>query len=70
VRQTEAAMRDLSDNARAHTGASDGPVSVSSTHLDGVDDYICLPATHMALMYPMNGQPPASWDIIRDRLSH
>jgi pimeloyl-ACP methyl ester carboxylesterase len=69
-RQTEAALHDVADDARTHTGSSDGPVSVKSTQLDGVDDYTCLPATHMALMYPMTGQKPAAWDIIRDRLSH
>jgi pimeloyl-ACP methyl ester carboxylesterase len=69
LRQTENALLNAADDARHHTGKSDGPVSVASTQLPGVEDYVLLPATHMGLMYPIDGQRPAAWDVVRDRLS-
>jgi hypothetical protein len=53
---------------RHKTGKSDGPVSVSSTTLAGVDDFVVLPADHAALYYPVDGNKPAAWEVIRDRL--
>jgi pimeloyl-ACP methyl ester carboxylesterase len=68
-RQTDAALRRGAQKMRSHVGTSDGPVNVSSTRLQGVDDVTTLPCDHTALYYPENGNPPAAWDIIRDRLS-
>ena len=51
-------------------GGSDGPVSVESCRLAGVDDFVIVPADHVALYYPRaEGRPPAAWDTIRDRLN-
>jgi len=47
---------------------SDGPVPLSSTRLEGVGDYIQLPADHNALLFSFDHSPPVSWPIIRDRL--
>ena len=69
-RQTDWALRNRAETMREHIGKSDGPVNVSSTKLDGVDDYIILPCDHAALYCPCNGKHPAAWDIIRDRLAH
>ena len=67
-RQTEAALQRGAERMRRHVGKSDGPVSVKSTRLAGVDDYVVLPCTHAALYYPSDGQSPAAWEIVRDRL--
>lgn len=68
-RHTESAFRKGARNMHLKTGDSDGPVNVSSTQLEGVDDYLCLPVDHVALYYPVNDQKPAAWDVIRDRLA-
>jgi len=49
-------------------GDSDGPVSVQSAKLDGVNDFVVLPADHLALYYSIDGKPPAAYDTIKDRL--
>lgn len=69
LRHTVSALRKGAKNMHSKTGSSDGPVSVKSTQLQGVDDYLCLPVDHVALYYPVNGQQPAAWDVIKDRLS-
>jgi hypothetical protein len=43
-------------------------VSVKNCKLRGVDDFVVVAADHVSLYYPTNGQPPAAWDTIRDRL--
>ena len=50
-------------------GKSDGPVGVSRCKLKGVDDFVVVAADHTSLHYPINGNPPAAWETIRDRLS-
>jgi pimeloyl-ACP methyl ester carboxylesterase len=67
-RQAESALHHKAEHLREHVGKSDGPVNVKSTRLAGVDDLVVLPCDHAALQLPLNGKPPASWDIIRDRL--
>jgi pimeloyl-ACP methyl ester carboxylesterase len=69
-RQTDQALARAAEKMRHKTGKSDGPVSVSSTRLQGVDDQVVLPADHAALYYPVDGNKPAAWEIIRDRLTH
>jgi pimeloyl-ACP methyl ester carboxylesterase len=56
---------------RYHTETSDGdgPVSLASTRLTGVSDYIVLPADHVSLYMPVDGNPPVAWPVIRSRLS-
>jgi triacylglycerol esterase/lipase EstA (alpha/beta hydrolase family) len=67
-RQTESALHNKAQRLRAHVGKSDGPVSVKSTKLAGVDDYVVLPCDHASLYLSIGGRTPASWDVIRDRL--
>ena len=68
-RHTEAALNRGAEKMRRKTGSSDGPVSVKRTKLAGVDDFVVLPADHAALYYPCNGDRPAAWETIRDRLA-
>jgi pimeloyl-ACP methyl ester carboxylesterase len=54
---------------RQETGDGDGPVSCRSARLDGVKDFVVMPADHLSLYMPMDGRPPAAWDVIRARLA-
>ncbi|HEY2589924.1 MAG TPA: alpha/beta hydrolase [Tepidisphaeraceae bacterium] len=47
---------------------TDGPVTLASTQLAGVSDYVVLPADHVSLYMPMDGNPPVAWPVIRARL--
>jgi hypothetical protein len=67
-RQTKAALESKAGRMR-QTGKSDGPVDVKSCRLRGVDDFVVIASDHEGLYSPVNGGPPASWDVIRDRLS-
>ncbi len=61
---------DRAADRMAHkTGTSDGPVKVSRAKLKGVDDFVVLPVDHGSICAPVNGNPPAAWEIIQDRLS-
>jgi pimeloyl-ACP methyl ester carboxylesterase len=51
-------------------GNADGPVNLQSAQLQGVTDFVALPADHLALYQTTGGQPPAAWDVIRDRLKN
>jgi pimeloyl-ACP methyl ester carboxylesterase len=68
-RQTDTALRRAAEKMRERTGKSDGPVTTKSTRLNGVDDFVTLPASHTSLYYPVDGTRPAAWDVIRDRLA-
>jgi hypothetical protein len=68
-RQTKAALEDKAGRMRQR-GRSDGPVDVKSCRLKGVDDFVVVACDHEGLYYPVDGNPPASWDTIRDRLNH
>jgi pimeloyl-ACP methyl ester carboxylesterase len=67
-RQTESALRRGAVKMRTRSGKSDGPVNLSSTQLEGVEDHVVLPADHTGLYYPTTGEKPAAWEIIRNRL--
>lgn len=58
----------LAHKLRNHEARSDGPVSIESTKLAGVDDVVTLRADHNMIYRSTNGQPPAAWETIRDRL--
>lgn len=51
---------------RGKKASSDGPVSVNSARLEGVDDLVILPATHSELW---TGDCPVSWKTIHERLA-
>jgi pimeloyl-ACP methyl ester carboxylesterase len=68
-RQTESVLHCAAERVRTHVAKSDGPVSVSSTRLAGVADYVVVHADHNALYLAENGNPPAAWEVIRDRLT-
>ena len=57
------------DRLHNETGLGDGPVSLDSSRLSGVTDYVVLPADHVSLYLPVDGHPPAAWPVIRDRLN-
>ncbi|HEV7300905.1 MAG TPA: alpha/beta fold hydrolase [Tepidisphaeraceae bacterium] len=67
-RQTVRGIERFSDRLKNRNSRSDGPVSLRSTKLDGVSDRVVLHADHNELFQPIDGQPPLSWDVIRDRL--
>jgi pimeloyl-ACP methyl ester carboxylesterase len=54
---------------RLETGDSDGPVTVESARLAGVDDVVILPADHSTLCMRVGAEGPAAWDAIRERLA-
>ncbi|MGD0139121.1 MAG: alpha/beta fold hydrolase [Tepidisphaeraceae bacterium] len=49
---------------------NDGPVALHSARLAGVSDFVALPADHLALYETVDGQQPAAWPIIHNRLTH
>lgn len=50
------------------TSSNDGLVTLASTRLPGVDDYVIVPADHTTLACSRNGRPPAAWTAIEKRL--
>jgi pimeloyl-ACP methyl ester carboxylesterase len=68
VRQAKTALENTAGRMRQR-GDSDGPVSVSRCRLKGVDDFVVVASDHVGLYHPVNGNPPAAWDTIRDRLN-
>jgi len=70
LKQTHSALRHWSESLKNHKGDDDGPVSIKSTQLAGVDDFVLLAADHNSLYYPVDGaKAPAAWTIIQDRLA-
>jgi pimeloyl-ACP methyl ester carboxylesterase len=67
-RQTKAALERGAERMANKTGASDGPVKVSRTKLKGVDDFVVLPVDHASIFCAVDGNPPAAYAIVRDRL--
>jgi hypothetical protein len=51
-------------------GAGDGPVSLNSAALAGVDDFVVVHADHNSLYESVDGRIPAAWPVIRDRLAN
>ena len=69
-RQTEHAIQFEKQRLLNRTGASDGPVTLSSARLSGVTDFVAIPADHIALFKTVDGNPPAAWPVIQNRLNN
>ncbi|HEY8665134.1 MAG TPA: hypothetical protein VIL86_00655 [Tepidisphaeraceae bacterium] len=69
IRQTASGLHRLATNVRSADGTSDGPVSVDSTRLEGVKDYVLLPTDHCQMYMSCDGKEPAAWNVVRDRLA-
>lgn len=69
-RQVERAIQSERQRLLSRTGESDGPVTLGSASLAGVADFVAVPADHIALFESVDGQPPAAWPIIHNRLTN
>ena len=69
-RQAKHGLENAADNVLHAKAKGDGPVRIKSTRLEGVDDFVIIRSDHASLyMSAGEGQPPAAWEIIRDRLA-
>lgn len=69
LRHLNRGIQDLAVCARDQENGTDGPVSIESAKLAGVDDFILLHADHTALYAPVSeSAQPAAWPVIRERL--
>ena len=69
-RQTYNGLRHWGTDLRDSNSSSDGPVSVASCKLDGVDDFVLVHADHATIYMPTETQPePPSWAVVNDRLT-
>ena len=59
----------VADKLRGRATGGDGPVSVKSTRLKGVDDFVLLQADHATLYFGSGTNPPAAWPVVRNRLA-
>ena len=64
------AIQSEREQLLSRTGASDGPVTLGSAGLAGVADFVAVPADHIALFESVDGQPPAAWPVIHNRLTN
>jgi len=69
VRTCYAKLNRTARSYHEQTGSSDGPVALASTRLAGVTDYVVLPADHVSLYLPVDGNLPLAWPVVKDRLS-
>jgi hypothetical protein len=70
LRQIKRAIESQSLRLMAKSGASDGPVTVASARLPGVNDFVVVHADHIALYESVGGKSPAAYAVIRDRLKN
>lgn len=69
-RHTRNGLSRWAAGVRDKESGSDGPVPVESTKLEGVEDFVVLPADHATLyLPPSENEPPVAWAVIKDRLS-
>ena len=67
---TERALERAADKLRDRKSKSDGPVTIKSASLPGVEDFVVLRADHASLYYPTTSdRQPAAWETIKDRLN-
>jgi pimeloyl-ACP methyl ester carboxylesterase len=69
IRQVDVVAQCWADDLREKRGGGDGPVSLASAALAGVDDLVIVHADHLCLYESVDGRPPAAWPIIQDRLA-
>jgi pimeloyl-ACP methyl ester carboxylesterase len=69
VRHTRSFLKDSAADLRAGKDKSDGPVTIRSARLDGVEDFVLLPADHSTLMSATRSQPPIAWETVHSRLT-
>jgi pimeloyl-ACP methyl ester carboxylesterase len=69
-RQTKHAIESEHDSLLEKQGDSDGPVTLASARLEGVDDFVTVCSDHIALYKTVGGEPPAAYPAIRDRLKN
>ena len=68
VRQCYGRLNWTATHVRDEMGDGDGPVSLCSTKLAGVSDFVVLPADHLSLYLPVEGHAPVAFAVVRDRL--
>jgi pimeloyl-ACP methyl ester carboxylesterase len=68
VRTCYRRLQQSAEHLHVQTSDSDGPVALTSTRLPGVNDYVVLPADHISLYLAVDGNPPAAWTVIRNRI--
>ena len=57
------------EDLRESTARSDGPVTVKSARLDGVEDFVVVHGDHTTTYIPAGGASEApAWEIVHDRL--
>ncbi len=69
IRQARSRLEKTAESMRNHSGSSDGPVTVESAKLTGVDDLVVLPTDHCSMYCGCGTILPAAWQTIKDRLS-
>jgi pimeloyl-ACP methyl ester carboxylesterase len=68
-RQTRSALDSAATSLHSHTDKSDGPVTLASASLPGVNDVVRVHSDHASIFRPNGNNPPAAWETIKDRLS-
>jgi pimeloyl-ACP methyl ester carboxylesterase len=69
VRQLKNGLGHAAETLRDRATDGDGPVSVGSAKLPGVDDVVLVQADHATLYFGTAKTPPAAWETVRDRLA-
>jgi pimeloyl-ACP methyl ester carboxylesterase len=69
-RHTYNGLRSAGNDLHDSTASSDGPVTIKSTRLEGVDDHVIVHADHTTIYIPVHAKDePPSWAIVDDRLT-
>jgi pimeloyl-ACP methyl ester carboxylesterase len=69
-RQLKQAVESKHQRVLEKQGDNDGPVTLASARLAGVDDFVTVHSDHIALYQTIGGQPPAAYPVIHDRLEN
>jgi hypothetical protein len=68
TRAAEQRVVSLAGKVEGQTGGSDGLVWLDSVRLEGVDDFVLVPADHTTIACSANGCEPVAWPTIAARL--